>query len=97
MLYGQIKSSSFFDDHQNAIFGALKGIGTGGIIGASRDLGQHRTLATRLKKIRDGAIIGALAGTGFGHTLDKNKDNIRNFIDARVDYINTLISPKDEG
>ena len=90
MLYGQIKTASFFDDHQNAIFGALKGVVTGGLIGGTRDLGQHRTISTRLKNVGKGALLGAFAGTGFGHLLDTNKDSIRDFVDRQVMKIDEL-------
>lgn len=92
MLIGALKTAEFFEDHQNAIFGGIKGIATGGAIGASRDLGQHRTIGTRLKKIRDGALLGALIGTGFGHGLDSNKEEIGNFINEQVAHIDQLVN-----
>lgn len=99
MLLGQIKTAGFFDDNQNAIFGGIKGVITGGILGGSKDMGQHRTFKTRLKNISNGALIGAVIGSGFGHGLDTNKDKIRDFVDEKVDgakfYLNHLLQKDD--
>lgn len=77
MLYGQIKVADFFDDHQNAIFGGLRGAATGGVVGLVQDIEKDKWEKSRLRNGAEGAIVGGVMGGGLGAILDANKDVIR--------------------
>lgn len=94
MLYGSIKLANFFEDNQNAIFGALKGTVTGGVIGATKDLGEHKSIGKRLKSIGSGALIGTGLGALGGHYLDDNKEEIKDFVNEKVMWIDDVLKEK---
>jgi hypothetical protein len=77
MLYGQIKVADFFDDHQNAIFGGLRGAATGGVVGLVQDIEKDKWEKSRLRNGAEGAIVGGILGGGIGTIIDHNRDVIR--------------------
>lgn len=80
MLYGRIKlaeEENFYREHEGAIEGSLRGILTGGIVGAMKD---HKERATtwqeRTKNGLIGGAVGGISGGIMGHYIDNNRPSI---------------------
>jgi len=84
MLYGQIKlaeEENFYRDHEGAIEGSVRGILTGGIVGAMK---EHKEKATpwqdRAKNGLIGGAVGGVTGGLMGHYIDSNRPSIESAV-----------------
>ena len=85
MLYGQIKLADFYQDHDDAIGGAIKGTLLGAVIGGMKDSKQESPYKSRLKNVGKSALVGGLGGMASGALFDNQQ-----FTDGLQKEINDL-------
>lgn len=94
MLFGQLKlGSNFYHDHQETISGALRGMVTGGIVGALREHKERDTKwQDRVKRGLIGSGIGLATGGAMGALLDENKPFIEEKVNSTREKLKELLS-----
>lgn len=85
MMYGQIKLADFYQDHDDAIAGTIKGTLLGAVIGSLKDGKQETPYRSRLKNVGKSALVGGLGGMASGALFDNQQ-----FTDGLQKEINDL-------